>query len=590
MVCVVLAAGCGGEEQSRPPSCPARSATCRATRSPSRSCRPTSRASSCGASSAWSSPPCATAAAACATCASLLDGEERLDFDRDIEPLLGGTLVVAAWGDARRPEASLAALETPDADEAAKALLREARSSAPTTPASTATRCCVVARRRRRATLDAADRAPQGRATGWTPRRSSARSATAPSDDALVRVLGDPRVLARRARRGRRRAVDPGARVGRALDPPRRATRSPAACALATASGRPRARRTSRSRPATTRRRPATSTARSPPPTATRAAPPSSSPSSPARPIPTRTFVREVEALEADLGISFEDEVLEAVQRAEREHRARPTARSRRSATIADPERMRALLPSLAPRLPAILRGLQGLGNTRPGGAAAVRPRRAAGAGRAAGAARRHRGAAAGRLPGTRSCTRSPACDDESDESPSSPCPSVVFGMIGDRFVVGTDASHARTAAKMEVSEVDDAHGAAVARADLGTVVAARRSHEIGIETLPLGRRPASSRRRSRASRAGCAIDGPGRAGLDALSAAVTVRWRRPRTRRRPRRGRTGRPPRAGARRAPPRPCAAAGTGGPAVIAANASATATMRAPSGIASPGRPSG
>ena len=65
--------------------------------------------------------------------------------------------------------------------------------------------------------------------------------------------------------------------------------------------------------------------------------------------------------------------------------------------------------------------------------------------------------------------------------------PSVVFGMIGDRFVVGTDESQARTVAKMDVSEVEDARGAAVLRADLGTW-SERTLQEIGVKTLPLGK------------------------------------------------------------------------------------------------------
>jgi hypothetical protein len=47
--------------------------------------------------------------------------------------------------------------------------------------------------------------------------------------------------------------------------------------------------------------------------------------------------------------------------------------------------------------------------------------------------------------------------------------PQVVFGMLDDRFVVASELSRARQAVAMDVSDVDDAHGAAVGRADFST-------------------------------------------------------------------------------------------------------------------------
>jgi hypothetical protein len=79
--------------------------------------------------------------------------------------------------------------------------------------------------------------------------------------------------------------------------------------------------------------------------------------------------------------------------------------------------------------------------------------------------------------------------DDEPEQESQRPfaVPTVVFGMIGDRFVVATDAQRARAAAQMEVSDVDDAHGAAVARTDFGTWSRQALSDAIGFETVPLG-------------------------------------------------------------------------------------------------------
>jgi hypothetical protein len=79
---------------------------------------------------------------------------------------------------------------------------------------------------------------------------------------------------------------------------------------------------------------------------------------------PDSRFVREVEAFERAEGIRFEDEVLRAfdgpsvsLMRAESD-RMLFAARS----TLRDPERMRELLPKLAPVLPDILSGLEALG------------------------------------------------------------------------------------------------------------------------------------------------------------------------------------------------------------------------------------
>ena len=169
--------------------------------------------------------------------------------------------------------------------------------------------------------------------------------------------------------------------------------------------------------------------------------------------------MREVEALETDLGIPFEHEVL-AQFNGPSASIATPDGEFAAVSDLADPEEMRALLPRLAPRLPPILRGLQGLGNRGlvalllfapdaplvPGalpalvGDIAVRP--------------------LGGASGDEQLYEITGLQDD-DENRDFAVPSVVFGMIGDRFVVATDAERARAAAQMEVSDVDDARGAA---------------------------------------------------------------------------------------------------------------------------------
>ena len=190
---------------------------------------------------------------------------------------------------------------------------------------------------------------------------------------------------------------------------------------------------------------------------------------------PDSTFVREVEALEADLGISFEEEVLKQFNGPSASI-AYENGEFGAVSEIADPDRMRELLPQLAPRLPAILGGLQGLGDEAliallliapdaplvPGAlpllqdGIGVRPL----GGDLYEIAGLDEGASAFNGPGT-----------------------IIFGLIDDRFVVATDPERARAAAELDVSEVDDAEGAAVGRTDLSTWP----EPPFGVPTRPLG-------------------------------------------------------------------------------------------------------
>jgi hypothetical protein len=160
-------------------------------------------------------------------------------------------------------------------------------------------------------------------------------------------------------------------------------------------------------------------------------------------------FARAVERAERDLGVEFEDEVLRQFScpslsefdPAERRFAAR--------SCVKDPERMRALLPRLSKHLPRILttmqrldaQGLVGLlliapdAPTTPSfrqlAAIDVKPLRGFG-----------RDVTLYRISGLRE-------DFESELARSAP-DEVVFGMIGDTFVVGSDAEMARQAARLE--------------------------------------------------------------------------------------------------------------------------------------------
>lgn len=83
--------------------------------------------------------------------------------------------------------------------------------------------------------------------------------------------------------------------------------------------------------------------------------------------LPDSRFVGRVEALERKEGLRFEDEVLRAFAgpsvTALRPTADGGTAFAARS-SLRDPARMRKLLPRIAPELPGILEGLQGLGST----------------------------------------------------------------------------------------------------------------------------------------------------------------------------------------------------------------------------------
>ena len=182
---------------------------------------------------------------------------------------------------------------------------------------------------------------------------------------------------------------------------------------------------------------------------------------------PDSRFVRRVERLEAREGLRFEDEVLRqfsgpsfTVLRPGRDGAIAFGARS----TLRDPAAMRALLDRIAPDLPGILEGLQGLGSTGLDGPAAGRSRRAAdalgvrAAGRGGRAPPRGRGVRAA-LRGQRARRRRrPAGPDR-----------VVYGLMGDAFVVASSAELAREVAAMRPEQAPEA--ATRIRADVAALL-----------------------------------------------------------------------------------------------------------------------
>jgi hypothetical protein len=192
------------------------------------------------------------------------------------------------------------------------------------------------------------------------------------------------------------------------------------------------------------------------------------------RAYPDSQFVREVERLESDLGISFEDEVLKQFNGPSASI-AWESGEFGAVSDIADPQRMRELLPRIAPRLPPILRGLEGLGNEALVALLLFAP---------------DAPLVPGALPLLQGGVDVQRADGDLYEMSSEVLGqdgTIVFGLIGDRFVVATDHERARQAAELEVSEVEDAEGAAVGRTDFGTWGSRRMELAAGLKLPPLG-------------------------------------------------------------------------------------------------------
>jgi hypothetical protein len=162
---------------------------------------------------------------------------------------------------------------------------------------------------------------------------------------------------------------------------------------------------------------------------------------------PDSRFVRRVERLEAQEGVRFEDEVLRqfagpsfTVLRPVADGDPEFGARS----TLRDPEAMRALLGRIAPSLPGVLEGLQGLGSTGLAGLLFVAPDAPLTPG------------AFGLLAAVHVSRLSTSGSEQLyeirglDPHGGRPGPDrVVYGLVGDAFVVASSAELAREVAAM---------------------------------------------------------------------------------------------------------------------------------------------
>jgi hypothetical protein len=170
---------------------------------------------------------------------------------------------------------------------------------------------------------------------------------------------------------------------------------------------------------------------------------------------PESRFVQRVEALERQEGLRFEDEVLRqfagpsfTVMRPAGEGEVAFGARS----TLSDPEAMRALLPRLAPALPQILEALQGLGSTGLTGLLFIAPDAPL------------TPSAFALLAAIRVSRLAGGADEQLyevtglDERGFRPGPNrVVYGLIGDAFVVASSLELAREVAAMPTEPAPEA-------------------------------------------------------------------------------------------------------------------------------------
>ena len=153
---------------------------------------------------------------------------------------------------------------------------------------------------------------------------------------------------------------------------------------------------------------------------------------------PDSRFVRRVERLERKQGLRVEDEVLRqfsgpslTITRPRRDGGVDFAARS----TLRDPAAMAQLLPRLYPALPGILEGLQGLGNTRLTGSLLVAP---------------DAPLVPGALLALRTAPPAGHLLELRGVSPSGIGPDrIVFGVLGDDFVVASSRKLAQEIARM---------------------------------------------------------------------------------------------------------------------------------------------
>jgi hypothetical protein len=175
---------------------------------------------------------------------------------------------------------------------------------------------------------------------------------------------------------------------------------------------------------------------------------------------PDSRFVRTVDRLERELGIDFEDEVLRQFDGPSASYVSTDGKTFAARSEVSDPAALRSVLPKLAPHLPELITGLQGLQSQ----GMALLFLFAPDAPLLAGGGELHDVVV--HPPDTRDGLYQ--VTGLTGDGPSE----MWFGVIGDVFVVASDEQRARGIADADTEPVKDARGASVLRADLRSLLA----------------------------------------------------------------------------------------------------------------------
>jgi hypothetical protein len=181
---------------------------------------------------------------------------------------------------------------------------------------------------------------------------------------------------------------------------------------------------------------------------------------------PDSRFVRAVDALDEDLGISFEEEILRQFDGPSVSYMSPDGRTFAARSEVRDPEALREMLPRIAPHLPALVEGLQGLQSEGMALLFLFAPDAPAAA------------------PMENVKVDPPATEDGlyrisglTGDGPSE----LHLGLIGDVFVVASSEQAARDLVDAPTQEAEGAQGAGVLRADLGAL-----DQDAGLLPIPI--------------------------------------------------------------------------------------------------------
>lgn len=167
---------------------------------------------------------------------------------------------------------------------------------------------------------------------------------------------------------------------------------------------------------------------------------------------PNSRFVKAADAVEQELGIDFEQEILRQFDGPSASYVSPDGRTFAARSEVRDPEALRAVLPRIAPHLPALVEGLQGLQSEGMALLFLFAPDAPAAA------------------PMQGVTVDPPATEDGlyrisglTGDGPSE----LHLGLIGDVFVVASDEQRAREIAQADTEPAEGAEGAGVLRADL---------------------------------------------------------------------------------------------------------------------------